>query len=177
MSRVAKNPITIPLGVTVVLTENNIKITGAKGSLEIEVSSTVKVDIENNILKVASGDTAKNNSKYSGTARAIISNMVIGVSKGFERKLNLVGVGYRAQAKGDLLTLSLGYSHPIEFKVPDGILVETPNQTEIVIRGCDKQLVGQVSANIRAFRSPEPYKGKGVRYSDEQIVRKEAKKK
>ncbi|KIA80131.1 50S ribosomal protein L6 [Chromobacterium amazonense] len=177
MSRVAKNPVAIPAGVEVKFGAAEVTVKGALGTLSTALCNDVEVKLDNNQLTFA----AKNDSKFaramSGTLRALLNNMVNGVSKGFEKKLQLVGVGYRAQAQGDTLNLSLGFSHPVAHKMPEGIKVETPTQTEILVKGANKQLVGQVAAEIRAYRSPEPYKGKGVRYADEVVVLKETKKK
>ncbi|MFB9157090.1 50S ribosomal protein L6 [Chromobacterium violaceum] len=177
MSRVAKNPVAIPAGVEVKFGAADVTVKGALGSLSTALCNDVEVKLDNGQLTFA----AKNDSKFaramSGTLRALLNNMVNGVSKGFEKKLQLVGVGYRVQAQGDTLNLSLGFSHPVAHKMPAGIKVETPTQTEILVKGADKQLVGQVAAEIRAYRSPEPYKGKGVRYADEVVVLKETKKK
>jgi large subunit ribosomal protein L6 len=177
MSRVGKAPIALPKGVEVTVASESVSIKGPLGSLTQSLNGlvTVKKEGDNVLFEVANDSTAAN--AMSGTLRAIVNNMVQGVSKGFERKLSLVGVGYRAQAQGDKLNLTLGFSHPIVHKMPKGIKVETPSQTEIVIKGIDKQVVGQVAAEVRAYRPPEPYKGKGVRYSDEQVVIKETKKK
>lgn len=177
MSRIAKAPITIPSGVDVKLDGRNMTIKGSKGQLNFDFHSTINVVVSENRINMEWNKDNKIATAQAGTARAIISNMVTGVSAGFEKKLSLIGVGYRAQAKGNVLNLALGYSHPIDFDVPTGITVETPSQTEIIVKGSDKQQVGQVAAKIRAYRSPEPYKGKGVRYADEQVARKEAKKK
>jgi len=178
MSRVAKNPITIPSGVEAKIAGQDISVKGSKGILQLNIHDTISVNLADGVLTVApNGQANKKAWAMAGTIRALISNMITGVSAGFQRKLQLIGVGYRAQSKGQQLNLSLGFSHPVEYAVPDGITVETPAQTEIVISGCCKQRVGQVAAEIRAFRPPEPYKGKGVRYSDEIVVRKEAKKK
>jgi len=177
MSRIAKAPVTIPPGVDIKLDGNIMTVKGSKGYLKHFLNSSVNVDIADNLIHVQWDKDNKEATAQAGTARAILSNMVIGVSAGFEKKLTLIGVGYRAQAKENLLTLSLGFSHPVDFEVPVGITIETPTQTEIVVRGTDKQLVGEISAKIRAYRSPESYKGKGVRYADEHVVRKEAKKK
>lgn len=177
MSRVAKNPVAIPAGVEVKFGAAEVTVKGALGSLSAALCNDVEIKFDSNELTFA----AKNDSKFaramSGTLRALLNNMVIGVSKGFEKKLQLVGVGYRAQAQGDILNLSLGFSHPVAHQMPAGIKAETPTQTEILIKGADKQLVGQIAAEIRAYRSPEPYKGKGVRYADEVVVLKETKKK
>jgi len=177
MSRVAKNPVVVPSGVEVALNAGEISVKGPLGTLKQALSIDVSVVREgDSLLCKAQNDSIKANA-MSGTIRALLANMVQGVSKGFERKLTLVGVGYRAQAAGDTLNLTLGFSHPVAYKMPAGIKVETPTQTEIVLKGSDKQRVGQVAAEIRAFREPEPYKGKGVRYSDEVVILKETKKK
>jgi len=177
MSRVAKNPVVLPQGVDVALSTELISVKGPLGAISFAANPSVKVEKENGALVCRAVEGAVNAGALSGTVRAIVANMVTGVSKGFERKLNLVGVGYRAQAQGDTLNLTLGFSHPVSHKMPAGVKCETPTQTEIVIKGVDKQQVGQVAAEIRAYRKPEPYKGKGVRYSDEVIVLKETKKK
>lgn len=176
MSRVAKNPISIPSGVEVQLGDQ-ISIKGPKGQLQMVPHALVRVAQEEGELRISAQDDSKQSVAMSGTMRALINNMVTGVSTGFEKKLQIVGVGYRAQAQGNKLNLTLGFSHPVVYKVPEGVEVETPTQTEILIKGTDKQKVGQVSAEIRSFRPPEPYKGKGVRYADEHVVRKQAKKK
>ena len=177
MSRIAKAPISVPSGVDVQIDGTAVTVKGPKGTLSWNLHRLVNVTAEDQTLQVNPVSDKGNDWAMAGTTRALINNMVVGVSTGFERKLTLIGVGYRAQAKGKLLNLALGYSHPIDFPVPDGIEIETPTPTEIVIKGSDKQRVGQVAAEIRAKRPPEPYKGKGVRYSDEQVIRKEAKKK
>jgi large subunit ribosomal protein L6 len=177
MSRVAKAPITLPKGVDIALDGKHMVVKGGKGELCYAVNPGVNISVEGGVLSVQWDKTDKIATAQAGTARAIINNLVTGVSAGFEKKLALVGVGYRAQAKGDVLSLSLGFSHPVDFQVPKGITVETPTQTDIIIKGSDRQLVGQVAAKIRAYRPPEPYKGKGVRYADENVARKEAKKK
>jgi large subunit ribosomal protein L6 len=177
MSRVAKNPISVPPSVEVKIVGSLLDVKGPKGSITGELNRLVSLHNDGQQIRIEAKDSTPKALEQSGTARAIIQNMVIGVASGFERKLVMVGVGYRAQVKGSSLNLSLGYSHPIEFDIPHGVTVETPSQTEILIKGCDKQLIGQVAANIRAFRGPEPYKGKGVRYLDEVVARKEAKKK
>ncbi|MDD1613750.1 MAG: 50S ribosomal protein L6 [Methylococcaceae bacterium] len=177
MSRIAKAPVTIPSGVDIKLDGNTLIVKGSKGQLSHILNSAVNVDIADNVVQMLWDKDDKKATAQAGTARAVLSNMVTGVSAGFEKKLTLIGVGYRAQAKENILSLSLGFSHPVDYVVPAGITVETPTQTEIVVRGSDKQLVGEVSAKIRAYRPPEPYKGKGVRYADEHVVRKEAKKK
>ena len=177
MSRVAKNPVVIPAGVEVKIDAGQIVVKGPLGSLAQVVPPSVKVEHGEAGVQCAAIEGAVNGNAMSGTLRALVNNMVTGVSKGFERKLNLVGVGYRAQAQGDVLNLSLGFSHPVAHKMPAGVKVECPTQTEILIKGSDKQQVGQVAAEVRAYRKPEPYKGKGVRYSDEVVVIKETKKK
>jgi len=177
MSRIAKAPVTIPQGVDVQLDGNNLTVKGSKGQLSFEFSSAIGVNVVDKTIQMEWNKDDKVATAQAGTARALINNMVVGVSAGYEKKLALVGVGYRAQAKGNILNLALGYSHPIDFEVPNGITVETPSQTDILVKGNNKQLVGEVAAKIRAFRPPEPYKGKGVRYADENVVRKEAKKK
>ena len=177
MSRVAKAPIEIPAGVEIALNGQEVTVKGAQGSLSRVVNNAVELVKEDNELRTVARDGVANATAQAGTARALLQNMVVGVTKGFERKLQLIGVGYRAQAQGKKLNLTLGFSHPVEFEIPEGITIETPSQTEVVVKGADKQLVGQVAANIRAYRKPEPYKGKGVRYADEQVRRKEAKKK
>lgn len=177
MSRLAKNPVKIPAGVEVTLTPAEILVKGPLGTLKQAQHPHVRVLKDGDALKVEMLGEGREAHAMWGTMRALLANMVHGVTHGFERKLTLVGVGYRAQAKGDVLSLSLGFSHPVEHKMPAGVKVETPSQTEIVIKGPDKQLVGQVAAEIRAYRPPEPYKGKGVRYADEVVVLKETKKK
>ncbi|EKF74427.1 50S ribosomal protein L6 [Alcanivorax hongdengensis A-11-3] len=177
MSRVAKSPVNLPKGVEFKVDGQNVAIKGSKGSLEHEVHQLVEVTVEEGVASVKPREESQQAWALAGTTRALLNNMVTGVSEGFERKLQLLGVGYRAQAQGKVLNLTLGFSHPVAFELPEGITVETPSQTEIVIKGVDKQLVGQVAANVRGFRPPEPYKGKGVRYADEQVRRKEAKKK
>ena len=177
MSRIAKAPIEIPSGVEVKVAGQNVSIKGSKGAFNYAVHQEVTVTQEGNALKVGLSSSKSKDYSMAGTMRSLLSNMVQGVSQGFERKLELVGVGYRAKAQGAKLNLTLGFSHPVEYAIPAGITVETPSQTEILVKGIDRQQVGQVAANIRAYRPPEPYKGKGVKYSDERIVRKEAKKK
>ncbi|MBU6163338.1 MAG: 50S ribosomal protein L6 [Myxococcales bacterium] len=176
MSRVAKKPINLPTGVKIDVSGQAVNIKGPKGSLDHLLHSDVGLALEGDVLNVVPRSEAPGARAQAGTARAILFNMVEGVAKGFEQKLEIVGVGYRAQAKGNVLSLTLGFSHPVDFPVPDGITIETPSQTEIVVKGVDKQKVGQVAANIRAYRRPEPYKGKGVKYAGEKILRKEAKK-
>ena len=177
MSRVAKNPVAIPAGVEVTIAATEIAVKGPLGTLRQALNAAVAVEREGDALLFKALDGMSNANALSGTTRALVNNMVIGVTKGFERKLNLVGVGYRAQAQGDKLNLTLGFSHPVVHQMPVGVKVETPTQTEVVIKGIDKQQVGQVAAEVRAYRAPEPYKGKGVRYSDEVVVLKETKKK
>lgn len=177
MSRVAKNPVQLPSGVDVVLNGQKLTVKGSKGTLELVVHSNVIVEKDEKTLTFAARDGAQKSRALAGTTRALVSNMVTGVTNGFERKLQLVGVGYRAKAAGSQLNLSLGFSHPVDYQVPAGVTVETPTQTEIVLKSSNKQLLGQVASEIRSFRPPEPYKGKGVRYSDETVLRKEAKKK
>ena len=177
MSRVAKSPVAIPAGVEIKRDGQGLIIKGPKGQLELVVHNNVEVAQEENVLTFAPRDGAKHSRALAGTTRALVNNMVTGVTEGFMKKLQLVGVGYRAQAKGNSLTLNLGFSHPVEYNLPTGVTAETPSQTEILVQGIDKQLVGQVAAEIREFRRPEPYKGKGVRYADERVRRKEAKKK
>jgi len=177
MSRVAKNPVVVPSGVEVTLVAGEISMKGPMGVLKQALSGDVSVVLEGDSLLCKAQNDSMQANAMSGTIRALLANMVQGVSKGFERKLNLVGVGYRAQAAGDTLNLTLGYSHPVVYKMPADVKAETPTQTEIVLKGADKQRVGQVAAEIRAFREPEPYKGKGVRYSDEVVILKETKKK
>lgn len=177
MSRVAKNPIPVPAGVEVSLAGGKVSVKGPMGSLTQAFTSNINVEHAEGKLTVSVKDDSREAHAMSGTARALLANMVLGVSKGFEKKLTLVGVGYRAQAQGNKLNLSLGFSHTVEHVMPEGIKVETPSQTEILIKGMDKQLVGQVAADVRAYRKPEPYKGKGVRYANEVVVLKETKKK
>lgn len=177
MSRIAKAPISVPKGVSVEISGQEVQVKGNKGSLQWSVHPKVRVTQENGELKVAPVVETKESWALAGTTRALVNNMVVGCGTGFERKLTLVGVGYRAQAKGKVLNLSLGFSHPIDYSVPEGVEVATPSPTEILVSGADKQRVGQAASEIRSFRPPEPYKGKGVRYADEQVLRKEAKKK
>lgn len=175
MSRVANNPVTVPSGVEVKLEGQALSVKGSKGALQMTIDSGVQVNHEDNTLTFTVKDAGS--VAMSGTTRALVNNMVVGVSDGFERKLVLNGVGYRAAVQGKKLNLTLGFSHPVEYELPEGISAETPSQTEIVLKGIDKQALGQAAAEIRAFRPPEPYKGKGVRYADEYVRRKEAKKK
>ena len=177
MSRVAKEPIELPSGVEFKQEGNVVTMKGGKGTLSLELNNEVELKQEDNTLMIAPRSGSRFSTAIAGTMRALLANMAAGVTEGFERKLELVGVGYRAQAQGNKLNLSLGFSHPVEHIVPEGVTVETPSQTEIVVRGADKQSVGQVAAEIRSYRPPEPYKGKGVRYSDERVQIKEAKKK
>jgi large subunit ribosomal protein L6 len=177
MSRIAKYPVDVPKGVDVTLAANEISVKGPLGTLKQFILPGAQIEREGDKLQCKAVEGAPNAGAMSGTMRALVNNMVNGVTKGFEKKLTLVGVGYRAQAQGDKLNLTLGFSHPVVHKMPPGVKVETPTQTEIVIKGIDRQQVGQVAAEVRAYRSPEPYKGKGVRYSDETVVIKETKKK
>jgi large subunit ribosomal protein L6 len=177
MSRVGKSPIMLPEKVEVTIGADRISVKGPMGTLAQQISPNVKVEKIDNRLEIKLNDNSRQANAISGTLRALIANMVQGVSKGFEKKLTLVGVGYRAQAQGDKLNLTLGFSHPVVHQLPQGVKAETPTQTEIIIKGADKQQVGQVAADVRNYRPPEPYKGKGVRYADEQIVLKETKKK
>ncbi|HWI13668.1 MAG TPA: 50S ribosomal protein L6 [Burkholderiales bacterium] len=177
MSRIAKYPVPLPEKVEVSLKSDEISVKGPLGTLTQRISPSVKIEKIENGLQVMVNETSRQADAMSGTLRALVANMVTGVTKGFEKKLQLVGVGYRAQAQGDKLNLTLGFSHPVVHQLPKGIKAETPTQTEILIKGVDKQLVGQVAAEVRRYRSPEPYKGKGVRYADERIVLKETKKK
>jgi large subunit ribosomal protein L6 len=177
MSRIAKAPVELPAGVEVTLNGQEITVKGSKGTLSRTINEAVQVAQEENTLTTNPRDGFDNGWAQAGTARAVINNMVIGVSQGYERKLLLQGVGYRAQAQGSKLNLTLGFSHPVVHEMPQGITVETPSQTEVVLKGTDKVLIGQVAADIRGYRPPEPYKGKGVRYADEVVRRKEAKKK
>lgn len=177
MSRIANAPVSLPSGVEVSLNSDLIKVKGSKGELELIPNPLVTVSQEEGQIKVKANEESKQAVAMAGTTRALVNNMVTGVSQGFEKKMTIIGVGYRAQAQGQKLNLTLGFSHPVVYQVREGIKVETPSQTEIVISGADKQKVGQVAAEIRAFRPPEPYKGKGIRYTDEHVVRKQAKKK
>lgn len=177
MSRVAKKPIDIPQGIDINVSGNLVTIKSNKGTLQYSLNENILIEQTGKVLIFKAKDARNDARAHAGTARAIVNNMVVGLKTGFEKKLILVGVGYRAQAQNRILNLTLGYSHPVQFSIPDGITIETPSQTEIVVKGIDKQKVGQVSATIRRFRAPEPYKGKGIRYADETIVLKEAKKK
>jgi large subunit ribosomal protein L6 len=177
MSRVGKMPVTVPAGVDVSVKADQISVKGTGGSLSVQANALVVVKSEGGKLSFAPANDSREANAMSGTMRQLVNNMVVGVTKGFEKKLNLVGVGYKAQAAGTKLNLTVGYSHPVNFEMPAGIKVETPAPTEIIIKGADRQRVGQIAAEIRAVRPPEPYKGKGIRYSDEKITIKETKKK
>ena len=175
MSRIANKPVDILKGAEVTISGKTVSVKGPKGNMSMDLHESVNIEQDGDQLKLSAADAKA--VAMTGTMRSLVNNMVVGVSQGFEKKLELIGVGYRAQAQGNTLNLSLGFSHPVNYAVPEGITIETPSQTEILVKGVDKQKVGQVSAEIRAYRPPEPYKGKGVRYSDEYVVRKEAKKK
>jgi len=175
MSRIAKKPIVVPTGIEIKISGRTVNVKGPKGNLNIDLHETVSIAQDGEVLNLTPASDAA--WAMAGTMRSLVGNMVTGVSEGFEKKLELIGVGYRAKAQGNSLNLQLGFSHPVDYAVPEGITVETPSQTEILVKGADKQKVGQVSAEIRAYRPPEPYKGKGVRYADEYVIRKEAKKK
>lgn len=177
MSRIAKSPVTVPAGVEVKIDGQTINVKGKNGQLSLDIHASVEVSQEEGALKFAAREASKLSRSLSGTTRSLVNNMVVGVTEGFKKTLELQGVGYRAAAKGNTLNLNLGFSHPIDYELPEGIKAETPNVTTIVLSGVDKQVLGQVAAEIRAFRPPEPYKGKGVRYADEYVRRKEAKKK
>jgi large subunit ribosomal protein L6 len=177
MSRVAKAAVNVPAGVEVSIAGQDVTVKGKNGTLSRVINAAVEVVNQEGSLLAKPREGAVDGWAQAGTARALLNNMVMGVTEGYQKKLQLVGVGYRANAQGNKLNLSLGFSHPVVYELPQGITVETPTQTEVLIKGADKQLVGQVAANIRAYRAPEPYKGKGVRYSDEVVRRKEAKKK
>ncbi|MGB5539652.1 MAG: 50S ribosomal protein L6 [Gammaproteobacteria bacterium] len=177
MSRVAKMPVVLPKAVEITASGQQVTVKGPKGTLSHTIHDLVEMVREEGELTFRARNESQAANALAGTTRAVLNNLVTGVSEGFERKLELVGVGYRAQAKGKVLNLTLGFSHPVDYELPEGVTAETPSQTEILLKGCDKQKVGQVAAEIRAYRPPEPYKGKGVRYSDEVVVRKEAKKK
>ncbi len=177
MSRIAKNPVELPSGVQVSLDGRDLNVKGSNGTLSLVVSDLVEIKQEENQLSFSASKESKESKALAGTVRSLVSNMVIGVSQGFERKLVLEGVGYRAKASGNVISLTLGYSHPVDYTLPEGVTAETPTQTEIVVKCADKQQLGQVCSEIRALRAPEPYKGKGVRYHNERIRRKEAKKK
>lgn len=177
MSRVANSPVEIPKGVETNLSDTEISIKGSKGNLRLELHRSIAVAQDGEILSISAKDGSRQANALAGTFRSLINNMVVGVSKGFEKRLELQGVGYRAKAEGKKINITVGYSHPIDYQLPEGVTAESPSQTEIVISGADKQLVGQVAAEIRDFRPPEPYKGKGIRYVNERVFRKEAKKK
>ena len=177
MSRVANNPVTLPKGVEAKLAGSEISVKGSKGNLSLTLHDDVQVAQEDEVLKVSAKVPNRKSMAMAGTFRALINSMVVGVSEGFQKKLELQGVGYRAKAQGKKLNLTLGLSHPVDYEIPEGVTVETPSNTEIVLSSADKQLLGAVAANIREFRPPEPYKGKGIRYADERVFRKEAKKK
>ena len=177
MSRIANAPVELPKGVEVSIAGQSLNVKGSKGNLSLDVHDLVKVEQGETALQFSAANNSKKSGALAGTFRALAYNMVTGVSEGFSKELTLIGVGYRAQAQGKKLNLSLGFSHPVEYAVPEGVEVETPSQTQVIVKGIDKQLVGQVAAEIRDFRPPEPYKGKGVRYTDEYVKRKEAKKK
>jgi|TARA_B110000263_G_C15207084_1_gene463403 large subunit ribosomal protein L6 len=177
MSRVANVPVSIPKGVEANLSETEISVKGSKGSLNLVLHDLIAIAQDGEQLKVSAKNTSRQANALAGTFRSLVNNMVIGVTEGFVKKLELQGVGYRAKAQGKSVNITVGYSHPIDYKLPEGVTAETPSQTEIVISGVDKQQVGQVAAEIREFRPPEPYKGKGIRYVDERVYRKEAKKK
>ena len=176
MSRVANNPINVPDTVNVSINDDVVVVKGNKGELDFSLPSSISIDIKDDTMTINYNLEDQKSVALAGTTRSILNNMIIGVSEGFERKLELIGVGYRAKASGKLLELTLGFSHPIKYQLPDDVEVETPSQTEVILRSHNKQILGQAAAEIRAFRPPEPYKGKGVRYSDEQVKRKEAKK-
>ncbi len=177
MSRIANSPVNLPSGVDVKLNAGEITVKGSKGTLSFVVHSEVAVKQDDKVLTFAAQNNSKQAVALAGTTRALVNNMVVGVSEGFEKKLQLNGVGYRAKASGKVLNLTLGFSHPIDYELPEGVTAETPSQTEIVLKSADKQALGQAAAEVRAFRPPEPYKGKGVRYADEYVRRKDAKKK
>jgi large subunit ribosomal protein L6 len=177
MSRVANSPVQLPSGVDVTLKGQGLTVKGSKGTLALDVHEAVEVKQDDKVLTFAAKDGVKNGVALAGTVRSLVSNMVTGVSQGFEKRLQLNGVGYRAKAAGKTVNLTLGFSHPVDYNLPEGVTADTPSQTEIVLTSANKHLLGQVAAEIRAFRPPEPYKGKGIRYADERILRKEAKKK
>lgn len=176
MSRIAKYPIELPKGVEIKVDGQEVTVKGSKGQMALTLNEGIELAVEGNVVRIADSSIERN-AAMSGTTRALLANMTQGVSAGFERKLELVGVGYRAQAQGKNLNLTLGFSHPVVYELPEGITAETPSQTEIILKGSDKQVLGQAAAEIRAYRPPEPYKGKGVRYAEEYVRRKEAKKK
>jgi len=177
MSRIANSPVELPSGVEVTIKDSTISVKGGKGNLSLAINELVNITQNENVISFSAANQTKKSGALAGTFRSIVDNMVTGVTEGFTKELQLIGVGYRAQAQGKKLNLSLGFSHPVVYEVPEGIEVETPTNTHVLVKGVDKQLVGQVAADIRAYRPPEPYKGKGVRYADEYVKRKEAKKK
>jgi len=177
MSRIANKPLSLPKGAEISQSSDVLKVKGPKGELTLSVNSEVEINIEEGVASVKARSGSRFAVAMAGTTRSLVNNMLTGVTDGFERKLSLVGVGYRAKVQGRKLDLTLGFSHPVVYEAPDGVDLETPSQTEIVVKGIDKQKVGQVAAEIRRYRPPEPYKGKGVRYADERVVLKEAKKK
>lgn len=176
MSRIANYPIELPKGVELKQNGREVSVKGSKGQMSLNLNTGIDLTVDGNVVRIAEESVAQHTA-MAGTTRALLSNIVTGVSTGFERKLELVGVGYRAQAQGKNLNLTLGFSHPVVYALPEGVTAETPSQAEIVLKGSDKQVLGHVAAEIRAFRPPEPYKGKGIRYADERVLRKEAKKK
>ena len=177
MSRIANHPVTLPAGVEFKLDGDTVSVKGAKGALQMQLHPSVEITRDAEVIRFAARNGDKQSRAMAGTTRALVNNMVVGVSQGFERKLQLVGVGYRAQVSGNVVNLSLGFSHPIEYQLPANVTAEAPSATDLILRGIDKQVLGQVAAEIREYRRPEPYKGKGVRYADEVVRRKEAKKK
>jgi len=177
MSRIANSPVELPSGVEVTIKDSTISVKGGKGNLSLAINELVNITQNENVISFSAANQTKKSGALAGTFRSIVDNMVTGVTEGFTKELQLIGVGYRAQAQGKKLNLSLGFSHPVVYEVPEGIEVETPTNTQVLVKGVDKQLVGQVAADIRAYRPPEPYKGKDVRYADEYVKRKEAKKK
>ncbi|WP_296237173.1 50S ribosomal protein L6 [Psychrobacter sp. UBA5136] len=177
MSRVAKAPVALPSGVSVTLNDRQVEVKGKNGNMSLRLHELVELKQEDDAILLSPAADSKEAMMHTGTMRSLLNNLVIGVNEGFKKRLQLIGVGYRAQATGNKVTLNVGYSHPVEYTLPEGVSAETPSQTEIVLKSNDKQQLGQAAANIRAFRPPEPYKGKGIRYSDEHVIRKEAKKK
>jgi len=177
MSRIASAPVAIPAGVELSLDGQNVSVKGPKGEMQLAAHQLVRMERKEDVFRVYTREASQKAVAMAGTTRALVNNMVHGVANGFEKRLQINGVGYRAQGQGQTLNLTLGFSHPVAYKVPEGVTVETPTQTEVVVKGADKQQVGQVAAEIRAFRPPEPYKGKGIKYADERVLRKQAKKK
>ena len=177
MSRVAKAPVTLPKGASVTLNGQQVEVKGTNGNMSLRLHDLVELKQEDDLLLLSPVEDSKEAMMHTGTMRSLLNNMLIGVSEGFTKRLQLIGVGYRAQVAGNKITLNVGYSHPVEYTLPEGVTAETPSQTEIILKSKDKQQLGQAAAKIRGFRPPEPYKGKGIRYSDEHVVRKEAKKK